>query len=110
MSETFQFNESSRKLAAIGARFAKSVPERIKQLAAAIDDVDELLHQCHKLKGTAGAFGWHELADAAARIEISALELKSEQDQTKREKIVQELKNSMKNLQITASGPPDLNC
>lgn len=102
--------ERLASLRSIGERFAKSVPERLEQLASALHDPEELLHLCHKLKGTAGAFGWKDLAAKTADLESLAFKLKAEPDGSRQTEIIKSLQNTLKTMEIVTKNPPDLNC
>lgn len=58
-------------LAALAARFASELPERLARLENSLQagDWDALAGEAHKLKGTAGVFGWPAVGELAAEIE-----------------------------------------
>ena len=65
-------NRFETRLADIKGRFARSLPERVEQIAETLrqrqdydDGKDTLDRQFHNLAGTAGTFGFHSIAAVA---------------------------------------------
>ncbi len=63
--------EIERELAALAAEYAAGLPGRAAEIAAAVArrDLEDARARAHRLRGTAGAYGFADVSDSAAAIE-----------------------------------------
>ena len=65
------WDPSSPPLEEVRARFRASLPAKADELAAAAEDVDRVRVLAHRLSGSAGSYGLHQLGALADRVQVA---------------------------------------